>query len=162
MDHPFPGDTSVPVLAHGLPPLYPLPDDSAMSAMSPRGIFNKTHLLSEAYCWRRSGFFWRMRASLGLACVLRRPALPRSFLAKAIRGPEPGAQVLKPLHLTPALGAPTGRPSTFSSVLLCLSLSFCLCCLEVTVTSLPPPRLCRIAVFSIKPPFSTISQCAYM
>ena len=22
---------------------------------------------SEAYCWRRSGFFWRMRASLGLA-----------------------------------------------------------------------------------------------
>ena len=24
---------------------------------------------SEAYCWRRSGFFWRMRASLGLACA---------------------------------------------------------------------------------------------
>ena len=22
---------------------------------------------SKAYCWRRSGFFWRMRASLGLA-----------------------------------------------------------------------------------------------
>ena len=83
--------------------------------MSPRGIFNKTHLSlkkkkrqrmscrpgrihgdllrllylladnktkrhfrdldeaidvdSEAYCWRRSGFFWRMRASLGLACA---------------------------------------------------------------------------------------------
>jgi len=24
---------------------------------------------SEAYCWRRSGFFWRMRACLGLACA---------------------------------------------------------------------------------------------
>ena len=24
---------------------------------------------SEAYCWRRSGFFWRTRASLGLACA---------------------------------------------------------------------------------------------
>ena len=24
---------------------------------------------SEAYCWRRSGFFWCMRASLGLACA---------------------------------------------------------------------------------------------
>ena len=57
-----------------------------------------------------------------------------SFLA--IRGPEPGAQVLEPLHLTPALRAPTGRP---------------------TVTSLHPPRLCRIAVFSIKPTFLSLS-----
>ena len=24
---------------------------------------------SEAYCWRRSGVFWRMRASIGLACA---------------------------------------------------------------------------------------------
>ena len=24
---------------------------------------------SEVYCWRRSGVFWRMRASLGLACA---------------------------------------------------------------------------------------------
>ena len=43
---------------------------------------------------------------------------------------------------------------------LCLSLSFfvflsvCRSRLEVTVTSLHPPRLCRIAVFSIKPTFS--------
>ena len=66
---------------------------------------------SEAYCWRRSGFFWRMRASLGLACA---QATMKFFL--------------------------------------CLSLSFCLS-LEVTVTSLHPPRLCRIAVFSIKPTF---------
>ena len=30
---------------------------------------------------------------------------------------------------------------------------FCLCSLEVSVTSLHPPRLCRIAVISIKPTF---------
>ena len=24
---------------------------------------------SEAYCWRRNGFLWRMRASLGLVCA---------------------------------------------------------------------------------------------
>ena len=31
---------------------------------------------------------------------------PRRFLAKAIRGPEPGAPVLEPLHLTRVLGPP--------------------------------------------------------
>ena len=56
--------------------------------------------------------------------------------------------------LTPDLRAPTGRPSTFSFVFLVfLSVS-----LEVTVTSLHPPRLCRIAVFSIKPTFSLITS----
>ena len=44
---------------------------------------------------------------------------PRRFLAKAIRGPEPGAQVLEPLPLTRILGP-------FSPVFLCLSLPFCL------------------------------------
>ena len=34
-----------------------------------------------------------------------------------------------------------------------ITLSLCLCSLEVTVTSLHPPRLCRIAVLSIKPTF---------
>ena len=58
---------------------------------------------SEAYCWRRSGFFWRMRASLGLACA---QATTLASQAKAIRGPEPGAQVLEPLHLTRILGPP--------------------------------------------------------
>ena len=38
--------------------------------------------------------------------VLRRLPWPRRFLAKAIRGPEPGAQVLEPLHLTRILGPP--------------------------------------------------------
>ena len=58
--------------------------------------------------------------------VLRRLPWPRRYLATAIRGHEPGAPVLEPLHLTPAPGATTGRLSTFSSVFLCLSLSFCL------------------------------------
>ena len=47
-------------------------------------------------------------------------------------------------------------------ILFCLALSFSVflsdrrlqyCSLEVTITSLHPPRLCRIAVFSIKPTF---------
>ena len=80
---------------------------------------------SEAYCGGGA-------ASSG-ACgppsawpVLRRLPWPRRSLAKAIRSPAPGAPVLEPLHLTPAPGATTGRLSTFSSVFLCLSLSFCL------------------------------------
>merc|ERR1711970_345573 len=60
---------------------------------------------SEAYCWRRSGFFWRMRHPSAWP-ALRRLPWPRRFLAKAIRGPEPGAQVLEPLHLTRILGPP--------------------------------------------------------
>ena len=89
--------------------------------------------------------------------VLRPLPWPRRFLEKAIRGPALGAQVFEPLQLTPDLRAPTGRPSTFSFVFLCLSaLSFCLYSLEVTVTSLHPPLLCRIAVFSIKPTFLSL------
>ena len=38
--------------------------------------------------------------------VLRRLPWPRRFLAQAIRGSEPGAQVLEPLHLTRILGPP--------------------------------------------------------
>ena len=40
--------------------------------------------------------------------VLRPLPCPRRFLEKAIRGPEPGAPVFEPLHLTPDLRAPTG------------------------------------------------------
>ena len=39
--------------------------------------------------------------------VLRRLPWPRRFLAKTIRGPEPGAHVLEPLPLTRILGSPT-------------------------------------------------------
>ena len=62
-----------------------------------------------------------VRASLH---VLRRLPWPRRFLAKAIRGPEPGAQVLEPLHLTRTLGPPPDvyLPSLLSFfVFLCLS-----------------------------------------
>ena len=38
--------------------------------------------------------------------VLKRLPWHRRFLAKAIRGSEPGAQVLEPLHLTRILGPP--------------------------------------------------------
>ena len=96
--------------------------------------------------------------------VLRPLPCRRRFSAKATCGPAPGAQVFEPLHLTPDLRAPTGCRSQFSLVLLCLStLSFCMCSPEVTVTSLHPPRLCRLAVFSIKPtflaPFSANQRC---
>ena len=36
---------------------------------------------SEAYCWRRSGVFWRMRASLGLACA-QAPTLSSQVFGK--------------------------------------------------------------------------------
>ena len=100
---------------------------------------------SEAYCWRRSGFFWRMRASLAWR-VLRPLPCPLRFSAKATRGPAPGALVFEPLHLTPDSGSLSPHRMSLS-ILSCLSLSFCVCP-EVTVTSLHPPRLCRLAVFS--------------
>ena len=37
---------------------------------------------SEAYCWRRSGVFWRMRASFGLACAQATTVLSLRFLKK--------------------------------------------------------------------------------
>ena len=67
--------------------------------------------------------------------VLRRLPWPRRFLAKAIRGPEPGAHVLEPLHLTPYLGATTGR-----SIYILFFLSFFLClsvCEALKLRSLP-------------------------
>ena len=106
--------------------------------------------------------------------MLRPLPWPRRFLEKAIRGPEPGAQVFEPLHLTPDLRAPTGRPSIFSFVFLCLSVCVAIALglrvvyleyilvvsTKVSVTSLHPPRLCRIAVISIKPTFlSSLSFC---
>ena len=59
--------------------------------------------------------------------VLRRLPWPRRFLAKAIRGPAPGAPVLEPLHLTHILGPPPDVSlRSLLSFFLCLSLSFCL------------------------------------
>ena len=49
--------------------------------------------------------FFRLQSSAWP--VLRRLPWPRRFLAKTIRGPEPGAHVLEPLPLTRILGSPT-------------------------------------------------------
>ena len=46
------------------------------------------------------------------------------------------------------------------SILCRLSSSFYVCCSEVTVTSLHPPRLCRLAVFSIKPTLLSLYKVA--
>ena len=56
-------------------------------------------------------------------------------------------------RLTSTLSVPTGRQSTCLHSLLSFFV-FLSVSLEVTVTSLHPPRLCRVAVFSIKPTFS--------
>ena len=40
----------------------------------------------------------------------------------------------------------------------CPSMSFCLCSIAVTVTALPPTRLCRIAVFFVKPTLLSMSH----
>ena len=109
---------------------------------------------SEAYCWRRSG----SSGVCGLPSawrVLRPQPCPLRFSAKATRGPAPGALVFEPLHLTPDSGS-LSPPRISLSFLSCLFLSFCVCRPEVTVTSLHPPRLCRLAVFSIKPAKPTL------
>ena len=87
--------------------------------------------------------------------VLRPQPCPLRFSAKATRGPAPGALVFEPLHLTPDSGS-LSPPRISLSFLSCLFLSFCVCRPEVTVTSLHPPRLCRLAVFSIKPAKPTL------
>ena len=56
-------------------------------------------------------------------------------------------------RLTSTLSVPTGRQSTCLHSLLSFFV-FLSVSLEVTVTSLHPTRLCRVAVFSIKPTFS--------
>ena len=75
--------------------------------------------------------------------VLRRLPWPRRFLAKAIRGPELGAQELEPLHLTRVLGPP---PDVYLLPLLSffvfLSLSVCE---ALKLRSLPFPHPVYVA-----------------
>ena len=87
-------------------------------SMSHRGIFDKTHLSldddSEAYCWRRSGFFWRMLPPGGVrpACWRRLPATRPAAAAACARRVCPAA----------ACGAPAPRrprPSDPASRVLC-------------------------------------------
>ena len=95
----------------------------------------------------RSGFFWRMRASLGLACA------QATTLASQVFGKgNPRSRAGRPsVGASPPDSGSSSPHRASIYILFCLSLSFCLCSLEVTVTSLHPPRPCRIAVFSIKP-----------
>ena len=76
---------------------------------------------SEAYSWKQSGFFWRMRASLSLACAQTTTLCSQVFGKANPRFRAGGPRALR-----------------------CLSSS------EVTVTSHRPPRLCRFAVFLIQ------------
>ena len=83
---------------------------------------------SEAYCWRRSGVFWRMRASIGLACAeattlciqVFGKARPRSRAGrKRLEQHCPTSDfVLSPHRMSLSIR------SLFSVVFLC---SFCLC-----------------------------------
>ena len=51
--------------------------------------------IEEAYCWRRSGFFWRMRASLGLACA-QATTLSSQVFGKG----NPRSRALRSYHFT--------------------------------------------------------------
>ena len=58
---------------------------------------------SEAYCWRRSGVFWCMRASLGLACAQATTLCTQVFSKARLRfGREP--PVSEHHHLPSDLG----------------------------------------------------------
>ena len=75
--------------------------------------------------------------------VLRRLPWPRRFLAKAIRGPAPGAQVLEPLPLTRILGSPPDVSLRFLlSFFVFLYLSVCE---ALKLRSLPFPHPIYVA-----------------
>ena len=42
---------------------------------------------SAVYCWRRSGVFWRMQASLGLACPSSAPPVDAAFSSPLFSSP---------------------------------------------------------------------------
>ena len=95
---------------------------------------------------------------------LQRPRAPRRVCSlPGCRGgpiPTPPSRTLR----TPSTNAANG--SAGLKFLTCsLALYYCACSPEVTVTSLHPPRQCRLAVFSIKPnllsfPFSTTTPAS--
>ena len=99
---------------------------------------------SEVYCRRRSGIFWRMRASLGLPC-----AQAATLCTQVVGGAAPSlsAKFTKCGGAAPGLGtifwfwvfvcALTGCCLLFSLLFIC---SFCYACSsEVTVTSVSLP-----------------------
>ena len=64
--------------------------------------------------------------------------------------PRRALTCLSPLLPSPDSGSLSPHWRSLS-ILCSLSLAFCVCSPEVTVTSLHPTRVCRLAVFSIKP-----------
>ena len=110
----FAGSFEVTVTSVSLPPF-----------VSRRGLSNTNQRLSKPL---RVGLSHSLDSAgaCGLPSawpVLRRLPWPRRFLAKAIRGSEPGAQVLEPLHLTRILGPP---PDVYLHSLLSFFVFHCL------------------------------------
>ena len=101
----------------------------------------------------RNSTHWRRQLPRDLQMVL--PPLRRACPSKS------GTSSSRPSCASRTL--PTATASVISglrpwSVLFVYVSIFCLCSFEVTVTSLHPPRLCRIAVFSVKPTFLSSSS----
>ena len=109
---------------------------------------------SEVYCWRRSEFFWRMRATLGFTQVWRARKPPPC----ALRLPATlvgHATDIKPPPFPTFVYASTGS-SLFFSVSLFFLLALARVALTLRSLRLDTPRLCRFAVFQYKykPTFS--------
>ena len=82
---------------------------------------------SEAYCWRRSGFFWRMRASLGLAC-----AQATTLASQGFGKGNPRSRAGRPsVWASPPQSGSSSPHRTSIYILFCLSLSFCLYALKL-------------------------------
>ena len=111
--------------------LYILADKKTMRYFEALG--EAVDVDSEAYCWRRSGFIWRMWAFLGLACAPPDAALSLLFVR---------------LFFLLVRVAPKLRCSPLSSVCLFV-LSACACSPEVTVTlSSPAPFMSPRGIFN--------------
>ena len=111
---------------------------------------------SEVYCWRRSEFFWRMRATLGFTQVWRARKPPPC----ALRLPATlvgHATDIKPPPFPTFVYASTGS-SLFFSVSLFFLLALARVALTLRSLRLDTPRLCRFAVpvfqYKYKPTFS--------
>ena len=62
------------------------------------------------------------------------------------------------ISIPPLSRRPSPGPISSTTIFSFVSLYSCVCRFEVTVTSLHPPRLCRTAVFSVKPTFLSLKR----
>ena len=119
---------------HATVPPPPLPPQPTSAVLCPTSIGFSAWLSGFAETFARTLFthrvLWRhpdnSHATPLLRQKLRRLPWRRRFLAKAIRGPEPGAHVLEPLPLTRIFGSPpdVSLPSLLSFFVF-LYLSVC-------------------------------------